>query len=156
MPDRTPLDTHATAPACPSRRGVLRAGLGATAGLAALPAVAACGGSSGSAVATAVATAAGGGTTLAKLAEVPVGGAVAVKAGGRTVILAQPKAGTVVGFDAACTHAGCPVAPSNGQLVCPCHGSIFAEDTGAVVQGPASRPLAPIGVTVEGDAVVTA
>lgn len=39
-----------------------------------------------------------------------------------------------------CTHGACDVAPKGEQLECPCHGSVFAAD-GAVVRGPATRPL---------------
>jgi cytochrome b6-f complex iron-sulfur subunit len=45
-----------------------------------------------------------------------------------------------------CTHKGCALNPSNGQLVCPCHGSIFTPD-GAVVKGPATQPLKTFPVT---------
>ena len=48
-------------------------------------------------------------------------------------------------LSAVCTHAGCQVSfqagASGGQLVCPCHGSVFDAKTGAVIQGPAVTPL---------------
>jgi len=42
-----------------------------------------------------------------------------------------------------CTHLGCTVnwIPENDRIECPCHGSIFDEETGAVIRGPATRPL---------------
>lgn len=62
----------------------------------------------------------------------------------------------IVGHDAAgyyaytnvCTHSGCEVpAPTSGTSRCPCHGSMF-DGTGAVLMGPASRPLAHVLVTL--------
>jgi menaquinol-cytochrome c reductase iron-sulfur subunit len=49
---------------------------------------------------------------------------------------------TVVAFDPACTHLGCPYHWDNGanRFVCPCHDSAFSID-GKVVAGPAPRPL---------------
>jgi Rieske Fe-S protein len=97
------------------------------------------------------------GQPLAKLADVPVGGALAVKgADGKPVIVAQPSKGEVVAFSAICTHQGCTVAPRGDVLACPCHGSRYALDTGAVVNGPAPRPLAKIAVTVRNGEVVSA
>ena len=72
------------------------------------------------------------------------------------MIIAQPEAGTVVGFSAICTHMGCTVAPDGAQLTCPCHGSVFDAATGANVSGPASRPLDAFSVKVDGDQVVQA
>ena len=96
-----------------------------------------------------------GAAVLAKLADVPVGSAVTAQApDGRSVVVAQPTAGQVVGFDAACTHKGCPVAVQGEQLVCNCHGSLFEAATGKALKGPATAPLAPFAVRVDGDAVV--
>lgn len=46
-------------------------------------------------------------------------------------------------LSAVCTHLGCTVnwIPENDRIECPCHGSIFDEETGAVLRGPATRPL---------------
>lgn len=49
--------------------------------------------------------------------------------------------GTVIVVSAICTHQGCQIESSNGQLACPCHGSGFNAVTGAVVRGPAKSPL---------------
>ncbi|MFC8046939.1 ubiquinol-cytochrome c reductase iron-sulfur subunit [Nocardia sp. NPDC057353] len=87
---------------------------------------------------------------LAKAADVPVGGGVIV---GDTVVT-QPTAGTYVGLSATCTHAGCKVTKvQDGGIDCVCHGSRFALD-GAVLKGPASKPLAAKAVRVEGGSIV--
>ncbi|MER7843095.1 Rieske 2Fe-2S domain-containing protein [Kitasatospora sp. NPDC096077] len=87
-------------------------------------------------------------------ASVPVGGSAQVKdpATGDAVYIVQPKAGQYCAFSSVCTHSGCAVdAPRNGQLYCPCHGSRFDAATGAVVNGPAVKPLPRYGVTKDGD-----
>ncbi len=56
-------------------------------------------------------------------------------------ILVRGSNGALSAHSAVCTHAGCTVGFSGGQLVCPCHGSIFDASTGAVLQGPAVTPL---------------
>lgn len=39
-----------------------------------------------------------------------------------------------------CTHKGCEVEVHGPRFVCPCHGSEFTT-AGAVLEGPAERPL---------------
>lgn len=58
-------------------------------------------------------------------------------------------------YSAVCTHQGCTVAYSGGQLACPCHGSVFDPANGAaVVNGPAQTPLPGILVEVQNGQVV--
>lgn len=96
-----------------------------------------------------------GGHTLVALADVPVGGAVsATDQDGGPVIVAQPEAGTVVAFSAICTHKGCTVAPEDGILKCPCHGSTYDQATGDNTGGPAPEPLPEIAVSVKDGSVV--
>ncbi|HEX8496624.1 MAG TPA: Rieske (2Fe-2S) protein [Actinomycetales bacterium] len=97
---------------------------------------------------------AGGGAPIVQLADVPVGGSVAATLDDKAIIVSQPTAGTVVAFDAACTHKGCPVKPAGAQLNCPCHNSNFDVATGEPLSGPAQTALAKVAVKVEGGAVV--
>lgn len=62
-------------------------------------------------------------------------------ADGSPDVVVHEAGGTFAAHSAICTHAGCTVEYGNGQLVCPCHGSIFDAKTGAVLQGPATTPL---------------
>ena len=60
--------------------------------------------------------------------------------------------GTDGGFTAvlaSCTHRGCQPEPVADRLSCPCHGSEFAFD-GAVLAGPAERPLVQYVVEEQG------
>ncbi len=60
----------------------------------------------------------------------------------------------VVVFDPHCTHLGCPLSWSNGAaaFVCPCHGGMFGS-TGAVLSGPAPRPMIRYETRTEGGEV---
>jgi thiosulfate dehydrogenase [quinone] large subunit len=69
---------------------------------------------------------------------------------GDPAYVVQPQSGTFLAFDAICPHAGCEVGfyPSSDQFVCPCHGSRFSGQNGSVLNGPATRGLTSIPVTV--------
>jgi nitrite reductase/ring-hydroxylating ferredoxin subunit len=55
----------------------------------------------------------------------------------------------------ACTHAGCPFSEEadleDGVIICNCHGSEFELRSGAVVRGPAERPVRTYPIRVNGD-----
>lgn len=90
------------------------------------------------------------GEALATTADVPVGSGVIVG----EVVLTQPTAGDYKGFSAVCTHTGCLINEvADGTINCPCHGSKFNLD-GAVANGPASKPLEPVAIRVQGDSIV--
>lgn len=63
-------------------------------------------------------------------------------ADGSTDILIRESDGSLKAFSAICTHAGCQVEYSGGEIICPCHGSVFSAQTGAVEGGPAPTGLA--------------
>lgn len=95
------------------------------------------------------------GTVIGAAAEVPVGGAASFQdpASGDPSIVLRPSHDQFVAFDAVCPHAGCTVGYSSGAglLVCPCHGSEFNPDTGAVEAGPASTGLRSIPIALGTD-----
>ena len=90
-----------------------------------------------------------GNDPVARLTDVPSGGGLVV---GDVVITRDGD--TVHAFSATCTHQGCIVSNvTDGEIHCPCHGSAFDASTGAVVTGPATRPLPVVGVEVRDGAI---
>ena len=67
------------------------------------------------------------------------------------VLVSLPN-GSIVAFDAVCTHAGCTVeyVPQDQALECPCHGAAFdPAHAGAVLAGPTSQPLQKLPITID-------
>ncbi|MFD3997767.1 Rieske 2Fe-2S domain-containing protein [Streptomyces sp. NPDC058548] len=128
--------------------GVARRTVVAAAGGTGLVAVlAACGGGG-----TEDKSAAAEGETLARTADIPVGGGKILADKG--VVITQPKAGEFKAFSSKCTHAGCAVSSiKDGVIVCPCHQSHFDVSDGSVKSGPAGSPLPPTPIQVVGDAI---
>jgi thiosulfate dehydrogenase [quinone] large subunit len=95
------------------------------------------------------------GSKIGPATAVPVSGSAAFQdpATGDPAIVVQPQAGTFLGFDAVCPHAGCTVGydQRSVRFVCPCHGSQFNGSTGAVEVGPASHGLRRITVAEGSD-----
>ena len=139
----------------PSRRALL-AGAGATCAAMLAGCTAHDDNSGVTPVTSATATSAGGGapaaTALAATSQVPDGGGKIIDA--ERIVITQPQPGLFKAFSAICTHEGCFVnSVSNGTINCPCHGSKFSITDGSVVHGPATRPLAPIAIKVEGTSI---
>jgi nitrite reductase/ring-hydroxylating ferredoxin subunit len=66
-----------------------------------------------------------------------------VEAGGRSVAIVNV-AGTFHALDGECAHAGGPLGDGQVggcQLACPWHGAVFDVRTGAVIRGPARKPV---------------
>ena len=82
-------------------------------------------------------------------ADFPSGAVTLVDAG---PVLVGHDGGGLYAMSPVCPHLGCAVTVEAEQLPCHCHGSVF-DLHGAVVEGPASRPLEHYRVTVSGDAV---
>lgn len=75
---------------------------------------------------------------------------------GPKVVVTQPVEGEIKAFTAVCPHQGCLVNEvADNQIICPCHGSLFSAEDGAVIQGPATSGLAPVAVMVKDGAIVT-
>ncbi|MEU9864673.1 Rieske (2Fe-2S) protein [Streptomyces sp. NPDC047971] len=95
------------------------------------------------------------GAPLAKTADIPVGGGKVLE--GQGVVITQPKAGEFKAFSSKCTHQGCAVSGvADGVITCPCHQSLFDASDGSVKGGPATAPLPPTPIKVEGDSITLA
>ncbi|MFJ3583601.1 Rieske (2Fe-2S) protein [Streptomyces sp. NPDC090127] len=95
------------------------------------------------------------GAPLAKTADIPVGGGKVID--GRGVVITQPKAGEFKAFSSTCTHQGCAVSGvADGVITCPCHQSLFDFSDGSVKGGPATAPLPPTPIQVDGDSITLA
>jgi len=91
-------------------------------------------------------------TALAATSQIPDGGGKIIDA--ERIVITQPQSGSFKAFSAICTHEGCFVSSvSHGTINCPCHGSKFSITDGSVVHGPATRPLPPIAINVEGTSI---
>ncbi len=82
-----------------------------------------------------------------------LGTAIRIDVEGRPVAVFNV-GGTLFALDAKCTHVGGPLeaGPVRGTMVtCPWHGSEFDLTTGAVLKGPAVKPVKAYRVRVEAD-----
>ncbi len=156
MPDdkTTPYPRRTGTP----RRAVLRGVAAAGAIGVAAPLIAACGGGGGSSSSSPDPSAGGstpggsGGTELTTTSAIPEGEGTVFR--DEKIVVTQPQAGEFKAFTAICTHMGCTVDNvTNGTINCICHGSMYDISTGAVVHGPATKPLAPIAIKVKGKAI---
>ena len=71
-----------------------------------------------------------------------------------TKVMVANANGKLYAIDNTCTHMGCSLG--NGKLdgttvTCPCHGSQFDVTSGAVLRGPARRPVRSRALKVEGE-----
>jgi Rieske Fe-S protein len=135
-----------------SRRTVLVVGA-AGVGAVSIAACAANGSAAGSGSSPAPVEA---GQSLVALSAITLGEAVSRQLkDGSPVLVSRPTDTSAACFSAICTHEGCTVAPAGQQLRCPCHGSVYDATTGAVIRGPAPRPLPQVAVHVADGDVVT-
>jgi rieske iron-sulfur protein len=76
------------------------------------------------------------------------------------VRLGDDPQGGLVAYSAICTHLGCTVLEAlnpDGNIVCPCHASVFDPRADAqVLNGPAARPLPAIPVNIADGRVLAA
>ena len=105
--------------------------------------------------APASASSAAGGTAagaLAATSDIPVGGGKIFDT--QLTVVTQPTAGEFKAFSAVCTHMGCTVNQiAGGRIDCPCHGSEYSITDGAVLAGPAPKPLPAKPFKVTGDSI---
>lgn len=96
-------------------------------------------------------------TSVAKLAEIPVGGARAFHYPTEVdpAILLRPDAETLLAYSSQCTHLQCPILPEveTGRLHCPCHAGYFDLRSGQPLAGPPRRALPRITLVVRGDTI---
>lgn len=81
------------------------------------------------------------------LSALPVGGALVYRQQ-RIALLREGE--QVIAISLVCTHLGCTVSVTPEGMVCPCHGSRF-DRSGAVLSGPAEKPLLRLTVEQVGD-----
>lgn len=85
--------------------------------------------------------------------DVPAGRMRAFNVAGTKVSVASVD-GHLYAFDDTCTHAGCSLATGDldgTTVTCPCHDSQFDVTSGAVLRGPARRPVRSRVVVVQGE-----
>ena len=71
-----------------------------------------------------------------------------------TKVTVAKAGGRFYAFDDTCTHQGCSLAMGDldgTTVTCACHGSQFDITTGAVLRGPAQRPVRSRMLQVEGE-----
>ena len=78
------------------------------------------------------------------VADLTPGNGAVIRRGLRRIAVYRDGEGRLHAHDARCTHMGCVVRWSREEKSwdCPCHGSRFEAVTGAILNGPASEPLA--------------
>ena len=93
-------------------------------------------------------------TQLAAVTSIPENGGVILQ--DQKVVLTRETGDKVHCFTAVCTHQGCLVSDvADGKITCPCHGSVYDANTGAVVAGPAPAALSAVPVSVVNGSVYT-
>jgi len=95
---------------------------------------------------------------IAKVGEMPVGGVKLFRypTENDPCILVRTADSTYAAYSQKCTHLSCAVyyAKEEGRLECPCHEGHFSVRTGAVLQGPPSRPLPRVVLERRGEELV--
>ncbi len=94
--------------------------------------------------------------TVGKTDEVGEGDAKAYSLNDQEIAVARVD-GALLAFSDICTHRGCNLANGGDiegtMITCECHGSVFDMATGAVIEGPATEPIATFEARDEGGAL---
>lgn len=88
----------------------------------------------------------------------PEGSALRFMFGNRPALLIHHSDGSMVCFDAVCTHLGCTVEfqPKEKRIHCACHGGTYDMFTGKNIAGPPPKPLKKYNVEVaDGQIIVS-
>jgi nitrite reductase/ring-hydroxylating ferredoxin subunit len=94
-------------------------------------------------------------TTVGRADEVAEGQIKAFEVADRQIAVART-GGTAHAFSDVCTHKGCSLSTGDldgTELECECHGSVFDITSGAVINGPATEPIATFPVREDGGAL---
>ncbi len=101
---------------------------------------------------------------MAAITEVPIprekvpgpGSALMFRFGTRPTMLIHHEDGSMVCFDAVCTHLGCTVQfqPEEKRIHCACHGGTYDMNTGKNIAGPPPKPLTPYQVEVTDEQIL--
>ena len=91
--------------------------------------------------------------TVGRADEITEGEAKAFPVGGAEIAVTRV-GGTLYAFSDICTHRACNLSMGGeidgASITCECHGSMFDMTTGAVLEGPATEPVATFPVRDEG------
>jgi nitrite reductase/ring-hydroxylating ferredoxin subunit len=88
---------------------------------------------------------------IASVDDIKVGKMMGSEVSGKAIFLAN-LSGNYYAFENCCSHRGCKLSNGtliDGQVQCPCHGSVFDVKTGILVKGPAKEPKTSIKLKVE-------
>jgi nitrite reductase/ring-hydroxylating ferredoxin subunit len=99
-------------------------------------------------------------TPAASLADLPPGSSKRVYAAGEAVALFNVN-GTIYAIANRCTHARASLSEgavdaARCAVTCPWHAGVFSLESGQVLDGPPSLPVATYRVKLEGDTVLIA
>jgi 3-phenylpropionate/trans-cinnamate dioxygenase ferredoxin subunit len=90
--------------------------------------------------------------TVGRADEIPDGEAKAFPVNGEEIAVSRV-AGTLYAFSDICTHRQCNLSLGGEiegtSITCECHGSTFDMTSGAVLEGPATEPIATFTVRDE-------
>ena len=93
---------------------------------------------------------------MASIEDLAPGQGAVIRQGAKKIAAYRDEQGKLIARSATCTHVGCIVHwnPLETCWDCPCHGSQFHPD-GAVINGPAIRPLAAVDQEQSAEADLT-